>query len=212
MTTPLATIADVEVILGRDLTTAEKARAPGLLNSASIKVRSFCHGQVFTRVDDDQVPLRPQGTTIVLPQRPVIDVTAVAAIAREGGADIALTGWSFDGIDRVDLREASDTANDYGTWWANIRKHVNVYQVTYSHGSDTVPPDPNDVTAQAVARVLQAAAPEGTVQRTIGQYTEQYQQGAGAPGNSPWLSSAEKRQLIDAGWRRQAGSIPLTRR
>ena len=133
----------------------------------------------------------------------------MAAIAREGGADIPLTGWSFDGIGQVDLRQSSDASNAYGTWWANISSHVNRYRVTYSHGEDVSPDAPADVTAQAVARVFDhgGVAAEGTVQQTMGQFTQQFQQAQGAPGKSPWLTRAERNELRDAGYRRRASTI-----
>lgn len=213
---PLATIADLELILGRELTAGELAKAPGLLHSASVKIRAFCKGQQFVRVDDDVMTLRAQGTTIRLPQLPVIDVTAVAAVAREGGADIPLTGWSWDGLDSIDLHLAAETSvGAAGTWWTNIEDHVNRYRVTYSHGYDpgSIPEILVDVAAQAALRVISAGgAAEGSTQRTIGQYSEQFQQATGAPGNSPWMSKAEQKQLADAGFRRRNHSVNLKHR
>ena len=205
----LATIADLEFRLGRSLTADEAARAPALLVDASAEIRSYCRPHKFTPpVVGDSVVLRPTGTTLILPGKPVTGITSVAAINRtNGGADVALSDWVFDGIDRVYLdRAVTDPSVDVIGWWDQIDRHTNTYRVVYDHGG---PVDPLVVkkACQMVNRVLAAGTQaEGVTQETIGQFSRQWQQGTGSTGAAVVLSKMDKLDLAEAGYRRRSGT------
>ena len=158
---PLATIADLEARIGA-LTTAQATRAPGLLLDASALVRAYARGQTINRVTDDSVVLRPHGNEIRLPQEPVVSVTSVKAIDRDGGADVTLTDWAFDGINRIDLTGAGPTSTDTVVdWWDQIDFHTNTYRVVYTHGYETVPDVVVTVVCNMVNRVLTVPVVDG---------------------------------------------------
>lgn len=214
MADPLASLVDLTDRLGRDLTDAETSRAPALLTDASAKVRAFCR-QGFTLVTDDVVVLRPVGTILRLPQRPVVDVTAVEAMpGLEGVAPVALAGWTFDGISTVDVHGIGTLVLNLPEWWYDLEGAVNTYRVTYSHGWAEVPELVVAKVCELVNRVLVAPSPvEGMVSERIGAYSYTLQQGAGAPGPGIRLTPDDKRELIDAGYRRGvASTIQVTGR
>lgn len=205
---PLATIRDIEEIIGRELTAAEAAKAPGLLRSASTRIRAFCRQQ-FDRVDDDTVVLRPTGGVLRLPQRPVLDVTAVVAVGSNGLPDLPVPGWTWDGRDTVDLTGiATATFVALPSWWDDTDRVTTAYRVTYSHGYDTTPDLIVDICRDAALRALNSPSPvEGVTQTTIGQFSEQFQQAEGSPGVAVRLSPADRKDLVDNGYRRTAGTI-----
>lgn len=209
MADPLAGSEDVELLLGRTLTTAEEDQVAGLLASASTRVRAFCK-QTFSRVDDDQVTLRPLGTTLRLRSGPVISIAEVAAVGPDGTGLFPVVGWHWDGIDRIDLAGLNpEVFVSLPAWWDQSRG-ASSYRVTYTHGHDTIPPLIIDVVANAAIRVLNSpSAVEGSTMQTIGQYSEQFQQSQGAPGRAVRLTAADRQALIDAGYRRQATTVQL---
>lgn len=205
---PLATVDDLEARLGASLSTAQAARAPALLADASVTVRRFCR-QDFDLVTGDSVVIRPIGKTLRLPQRPVLAVTAVVAVGSNGIPDIALSGWTFDGVDVVNIDGLnSDVFVSYPAWFDDVDTDINTYRVTYDHGYPVTPDDIKGKVCQMVNRVLTAdTLVEGVTQETIGQYSRQWQQGTGATGITPILTRADRQDLIDWGYRRVAGTI-----
>ncbi|RDG37959.1 hypothetical protein [Streptomyces corynorhini] len=204
---PLATPADLEARLGRQLIEEESARSAALLADASALVRDFTRRH-FTPVTDDVIVLRPVGVQLRLPQRPVTAVSAVKAVRGDGVATAGMTGWVWDGIDKVDLSGAA-----YGidgtrldTWG---RGSPDTYQVTYSHG---VLPVPEAVVATVCAMVLRTLlAPSmssGVAGERIGQYSYQIQPGTSATGATVTLSGADEKALARWGPRR-FGTIQL---
>lgn len=207
---PLALTTDLEELLGRSLTPTEARQAPGLLRSASTRVRAFCRQQ-FDRKDDDVVILRPVDDKLRLPERPVLDVTLVELVGSNTIPDIAVPGWTFDGIDTINIAGLnSNTFVALPAWWDDLDRGLTTYRVTYSHGYDQYPEVVRDVTASAALRTLLSPTPvESQTQLTVGQYSEQFQQAAGTPGRAVRLSAVDKRDLIDAGFRRTAGTIQV---
>jgi hypothetical protein len=213
MAPPLATIEDLEALLGRDLTAAEAARAPALLASASERVRAFT-GQSFDPVVDDVVVLRPVGTLLRLPQRPVTAVTAVVAIGGQPTLpDVPLSGWTWDGADLVDIGGLDRVVVNLPEWWYDSGG-PNTYRVTYSHGYATIPAFIVDLVAGMVLRTLTAPSMvEGLVsdQEQIGQYSHGYRLAdPGSSGPSVRLTADDKQALIDAGYKPQATTVAIT--
>lgn len=196
---PLATVEDLEARLGRELTDEERARAAALLADASALIRGFT-GQDFTLVAGDVVTLRPVGTVVRLPQRPVQAVTRVVAVGGSDAVpDITLPpgSWTWDGLDKVDVWPP-DTS-----WllslpeaWADGWGAVDTYRITYDHGYAEVPPDVVAVVCAMVLRTLLAPSPvAGMVSERIGQYNYQLQQSTGSVGASVLMTQADRDAL-----------------
>ncbi len=195
---PLANVDDLADAMGRALTETEIAQASGLLRSASARVRAFCHNRAISRVDDDQVVLRPTGDRIRLPNRPVHSITSVTPIGDDGQpVTDEFTGWEWDGGDQLKITGLCPTAR--------------AYQIVYSHGHDIVPDIIVTIVAGAAARVLDtpAGTSEGATQLTVGQFSQQFQQGTGAPGRAVRLTRADKQDLIDAGFKSMSSTIQV---
>lgn len=201
-----ATIADLEARYGT-LSSEQATRANALLDDACGMISAFCTEGLERLVDDERI-LRPVGTQLRLPEPPVVSVTSVTAIARDGGADVELDGWSFDGIDQVGLRDAVVAPwVDQVTWWSKIQLHTNTYRVIYTHGPDSVPATARSKACQMVNRVLSSPSKtEGVVDRRIGQFGEQYVQRSGSTGLAVILTEMDRRDLVLAGLRRQSDS------
>ncbi len=147
----LATIADVEARLGRELTAGEESQATAWLNDASAMFVQRAI-QKF-EVSESTVRLFPRDGIVRLVQRPVIEVTSVTDI---DGTEIDFT---YDGHQSI---------YELGTYSPVI--------VTYDHGSDTIPDDVVAVVAGMVVRTLlipdDAAA--GIQQQSVGPFSQSY--------------------------------------
>ncbi|MFE6379226.1 hypothetical protein [Streptomyces roseolus] len=195
----LADVADLEARLGRPLTPDEQARAAALLADASALVRDFTR-QDFTRVVGDTLVLRPVGVLLRLPQRPVTAVTSVAAVGPAGATIGALSGWVWDGRDKIDLSCVSPA----GSWPLNWTGSLpDTYQVVYDHGTDPVPPGVVAAVCAIVLRtLLSPSMVAGMVAERIGAYNYQVQQSAGAAGASVAMTPADEKALARYGPRR----------
>lgn len=203
----LATQADLEARLGRPLTSDEEARVPALLDDASELVRAHT-GQMFTAVAGDTIVLRPVGVTLRLPQRPATAVTSVAAVAPDGTATAAMSGWSWDGRDKVNLSCATYDVDFSTPAWRN-RMAPDTYKVTYDHGYETIPPIVVKVVCDMVLRtLLSPSMTAGMVSERIGAYNYQLQQGSGTAGAAVVLTPADEKALARYGPRR-SGTIQV---
>lgn len=149
---PFATTADLITRMGRDLNDVEQSQSARLLADASNLIRMTAEYQQISRVDNDVVTLRGSGRiTLVLPQRPVRDVTAVAGLTT--------AQWFWDGGQKL-------WRTEYNLW-------VGPVTVTYSHGfdeEDIAYQVAASVACDAVKRVLNN--PELIRQRSIDDYSE----------------------------------------
>lgn len=203
--TALATTTDLVAILGRDLTAEEALKAPGLLSSASTKVRGYCR-RVFTAVTDDEVTLRPVGTVLRLPNRPVTEVTQVEQIGTGGTADrvMSATEWEFDGIDKIRLWPTPVAV----TGAAPTGTYANTYRVTYSHNGATafISDLVRDMSLRTMLSPTQVA---GLVSERVGSYFYQFGQTSGdqSVGATVVLTKGDKQALREAGYRTSASTI-----
>lgn len=196
----LATTADLEARLGRPLTDDEVLRAPAMLADASALVRDFTRRE-FTAAVDDVIVLRPVGVTLRLPQRPVTTVSSVKAVMPDGTSTVDLSGWAWDGRDKVNLScatwDTSSVPNEQRRPWPDT------YEVTYDHGDATVPPGVVAVVCAMVLRtLLSPSLTAGMVAERIGSYNYQLQQGGGAPGATVVMTAADEKALARWGPRR----------
>lgn len=201
----LATITDVTDRSPRALTASETTRATVLLGDASAAVRRYT-GQTFAVVASDPVILRPVGAFLVLPQLPVTAVEEVRGLAEEGVPGDPLSGWTWDGLDRIDIT----TVGLFGDPWWPWPYGPDSFRVLYDHGPDAVPDDVITVVCGMVLRVIFAPSPsEGMSSERIGQYSYQMSQqvNGGSPGLTVRLSEADKQDLSN--YRRNAGSVQV---
>lgn len=201
----LADTSDLAARLGRALTATETTRAAAYLADASGLVRRYT-GQDFTTVSSDAVILRPVGSYLVLPQTPVTSVDSVSGVGDDGVPGDPVTGWVFDGIDRIDIT----TVGLFGStdpWWPWPHGPES-FQVVYGHGLSDAPDDVVAVVCGMVNRVLLSPSQvEGMSSEHIGQYSYQLSQqiGGGAPGVAVRLSEQDKDDLKH--YRQHATSI-----
>ncbi len=162
--------------------------------------------QQFSVVTDDAIVLHPVGTVVRLPQRPVTAVASVHAVGRDGEPDIALSGWMWDGRDKVDLMCATPAGDDTPTWW---RAHgPDTYQVTYSHGTATPPADVVAVVCRMVTRTLTApTAAGGVTSETMGPYS--YRTDGSGSGIGVTMTGDDRALLTAGGHRRTAGTTQV---
>lgn len=117
----LATPADVEARLERQLTSGELSQMDALLAdvSSAVQIRT---GQKFVRAEH-QLRTRVKRGVVRLPQRPVHDV---GSVTDRFGNDIS---FEWDGLDRVHVRTVRTG-----------RAPLQVVDVTYDAGYDDPPP------------------------------------------------------------------------
>ena len=187
MTAPqLATIEDVQAIIGRPLTSDQVTAANRLLDMASGMVRRYTR-QNITVVTNDVITLPGNwGNTLLLPQRPVTSVSSVVM----NGATMPNTQWKL--VDGNLFLGTGAFMPDYGStiWggsalWGPAGSNQgpqaigNTWQgptaqitVTYTHGFSEVPQDIVNEVAGMVA--LQLNAEVGINMEQIGSYKVQY--------------------------------------
>ncbi|MGW5122973.1 hypothetical protein ACWEQ7_02730 [Streptomyces sp. NPDC004069] len=201
----LAVIKDLVDRLGRPLTDDEQARAAALLRDASARVREFT-GQTLSAVADDAIVLRPVGSMIRLPQRPVTAVHAVAAVGPDGATVGDLSGWVWDGRDKVDITYATPAGSWPLTWHGPL---PDTYRVTYDHGYTAMPEIIGTTVCAMVLRTLLAPSmTPGLAGERIGAYSYQLQQGAGSAGVSVVMTGEDEKSLRRYGPRR-SGTIQV---
>jgi hypothetical protein len=162
----LATIADVEARLGRELTESETTQATAWLDDASALFVNRSE-QKF-EIGESTVRLFVNDGIVRLVQRPVIEIISVNDI---NGNPV---DYTFDGF---------QTLFDIYTEMPVI--------VTYEHGSATIPADVVAVVAGMVARTL-AISPEaaaGITKQTTGPFSQEF--ASWAVGQQVMMSPAE---------------------
>lgn len=162
----LATIADVEARLGRELTEAETQKATAWLDDASALFVN--RAQQKFEIYESRVRLFPKDGIVRLFQRPVIEIISVEDL--NGNA----VDYSWDGFQTL-----------YDVWsFAPVI-------VEYEHGSAAIPDDVVAVVAGMVARTLSISpeAAAGVTQQTAGPFSQSY--ATWAVGAQVMMSPAE---------------------
>lgn len=209
-----ATSDDLQTLLGRTFDDAERSQADLVVALASAAVRAET-GQTWARVTNDVAHLH--GTwarELDLPERPVVDVTAVAI----NGVPQPLSAWSWNGLHTLRRGYPFTTAADVailadepdrtatgipqagatgpaGLHWGGPDTLITV---TYSHGVDLadLPGELRLVTLMVAKRTMVNA--DGVASEFLGPYQVQY--GQTAAGFE--LTDGERRILRP--WRRRA--------
>lgn len=205
----LVQTTDMEARLGITFTTTEAARAQTLLDMAAGLVRGHTKQHITLVTDDVLVTPGIWGDRLLLPERPVVDVSAVSATFYNG-QPYTFPAPTFY-VDRDELvrypfpiglmRHFFTTGNG----WLGPGYTLSI---TYTHGFDpdaSVLPYPLLV-AQSVAldsAIRAFVNPSGLAQSEVGGILESY-----PPGNGMLLNAEEKWNLNDA-FRRNAGTVTL---
>ncbi|HEX7160533.1 MAG TPA: hypothetical protein VF223_04760, partial [Trebonia sp.] len=148
----LAVIADVNARAPRALTSAEQTRATTLLADASARIRTYTKRQ-FEAVSGATVIVRPNGRFLELPPVPITAVSEVRGMAADGTPGPVISGWSFDGIDRIDI---TDVGFGWGDPWWPWPTGPESFQVTYDYDDGTVPDDVVRICCGIVLRAILA--------------------------------------------------------
>ena len=165
----LATIAQLELLLGRDV---DNVAAQQALDIASDTVRAYC-GHSISQILNDVVTLDGSDTnTLILPAAPVNGIDFI----KVNGVTLAATAykWSKKGwVRRID-----------GILWPSTPGSI---EVTYNHGFATIPGAILGVVLSLAGRIQDGSS--GIKQETIGSYSVTY----GDP--SPVLRANEQAAL-----------------
>jgi hypothetical protein len=136
---------------------------------ATAVIENYCR-TTFTGTSTATEVLRVKDGFVRLPRRPVNSITSVKVIGTDGTAGAAITGWAFDGIDRVDVRGWSRTIINLA---ADLADGVtDTVQVVWVYGYATVPADVKAVALEVAG--MQVANPQGLRQETVGGYSVTY--------------------------------------
>lgn len=177
---PLASTADVESRVGRDLTVAELARVENLIDDASAAVRVYT-GRPFAETTTTSRMRVRFGRYVFLGRPEIVSITSVATVS---GTELSYTWNGLEEIavgisDRLDIEMLTQPA---------------VVDVTYVHGSDTVHPAIKAVVAQMAARAFGRPADQsGVQQESIAGYS--YSVGTAASSGAVGLLPDEKAVL-----------------
>ena len=178
----LATIQDLEATLGRVLVgdPDRVTRVERVLEMASAVVRTYT-GQFFELVTDEDVVLFANSEGWYrLPERPVVDVTA---IADQDAVDLAST-YAFDGEGW--LRYSPMLPQAPKPMWT-----FTSVAVTYSHGYVEIPADVVMVVCSMAGRTV--SNPSGIRSEMVGDYSVTYT----IPGTGEALGLALSRPEMD---------------
>lgn len=195
----LATISDVNARSPRTLTAGEQTRATTLLGDASARIRTYTKRQ-FAAVTNATVTLRPVGAFLELPPAPAIEVHEVRGINIDGTPGDPLTGWAFDGVDRIDITRVGFSWSADPWWpWSDGPES---FQILYDYDEAPVPGDVVRICCGMVLRaILSPSATEGMNTERVGQYSYGMQQNsAGAAGPTVRLTEQDKQELREAGY------------
>lgn len=199
MTTALATLDDIpgSNAFSPDQTTAAEVA----LLRASVAVRAYCRQQFTRNQQTDR--LRARDKALILPQRPVISIDAVAILVY--GKPTAVTGWIWDGLDHVFVAGFGLIINLPEAVYESVAYGPVVADVTYTSGYDPVPDDVVEVTASVASRSLAIPAGGAFTSQASGPFN--YTVATWAQGGPMSISDAEK-VVLDQ-YRNKTASVEL---
>lgn len=195
----LATIDDLAAYLGQDpLSGAAADQADLVLELVSGAIRRYCRQTFDHVVGDVAVLVGNWGPSLVLPERPVLAVSAVEV------DDVALVedlDWAHDGQGTLWRGPSPDTGSDLrqgatGVWrhWGGPETKVTV---TYDHGYSEIDSTLRSICLAATARVI--GNPAGLYAEGLAPYQVTY---GGPASRTANLTREEKAELREGGFRR----------
>lgn len=185
-----ATPADLAVFLGREeLEDAEFLQAQLLLDLASDQIRRWARQTIDLVASDVAILAGSWSSELILPERPVV---AVSAVSVDGTALTADTGYTMSppGVLHVGPSGGSSgrqgaTGLRGGTWGGPAARVT----VTYTHGFAAIPTAVKAATLAMAARVV--ASPSGVRSETVAGYSVTY----AAAGSSVQMDDTEMAAL-----------------
>ena len=184
MVTQFATVDELNALHDTEFEMTD-ARINRLLQLASGMIQAEARQRIEYVADDVARLLVEDRTELVLPERPVTDLSAVSVAPLQGEpypVDVALLTWYADG-----------TITGLTTLYWPYRSEVTV---TYSHGLEPVPDDVMTVCCSIVGRILLNSSPT-------------YRPDSPAPSQSDAgvvMFSEEERELIRSHYRKRVYS------
>jgi len=182
------TVADVERFLMVDIPEAKQASATRAINAATAAIQNYC-GQVLELIEDEEITLDCTGAKkIFLPELPVVSVAEVIEDGETLTADEDYKLGQHGILHRL--------SNDVAIPWA---AGVQILEITYTHGYETMPTDVVDICTRAASRAYQAGLKSeeldgvpGVTAKSLGDYSVSFgsEQGGGAGGESVLGASA----------------------
>jgi hypothetical protein len=148
----LVTQEAIEKRLGRTLNEAEESQLEPLIGDVTAYITTYT-GCAFVKEERTKV-LRAQRGQIDLPDRPILSITSVKAIGRDGTPGAATQDFAFDGLSKIRLFWCGYSVNG-PDWSVHGSNPFHTYQVVYESGYETVP---DDITSIAENAVLNAFA------------------------------------------------------
>jgi hypothetical protein len=141
---PLCTVQDLSALI--QVTVAvDDAPALAAIAAASAAIRGYCH-QALSLVTGDHVVLSPACGRVLLPELPVVAVSAVSL----AGTVLDPAAYGFEAATGELLRfDPLATPPPWPIWWDSGFRNV---AVTYTHGYATLPDDLVNVCARVAAR------------------------------------------------------------
>jgi hypothetical protein len=210
---PIIDSEDVEVILGRELTTDEDARVDRLLTMAEGALEDALPGfslatgsetvDIWRRGD---TAIGPDGT-IWTPRYPVTAITSIKVL------DLTVPfpfGYRFDLFGQIIFAPWENWLPVINAPW--LAQGFTPYVVNYNFGLSTVPADIASAIAAPVAAMLrqQKANPDDLTSESIGSYNVRYRsKGDLDPGSVGVLVAAAVRDQLRRWRRTRQVSVPL---
>lgn len=165
MSDPLATVEQLETLLRRTFSDAERDAAELILAGVSAAIRRVT-GQTISVVDDDGITIDRDGSrrTLWLPERPVVSVTSITV---DGGL-VSPADY------RVDTEIGEVTfARPLRTWGTPTAFEPRA-EVVYSHGFDPVPDDVVQVALEMAMGGIEVPAAGLETEESIGNYSVKF--------------------------------------
>lgn len=182
------TISDVTSFLQIDIPYEKQASVQRAINAATAAIQNYCH-QVIEWVEDESITLDSNGAKkIFLPELPVASVAEVI----EDGETLTVDDDYKLGQHGVLHRLNNDVAIP---WAAGVQ----ILEITYTHGYETIPGDVVDICTRAASRAYQAGLKAedsdgvpGIVSKSLGDFAVSFgsEQSGGAGGESVLGASA----------------------
>lgn len=185
-----ASVSDIEDILQVSISTsAQMASASRALTAATAAIRNYTK-QTLELVEDDEATFDGHGgARLLLPELPVVSVSAVV---EDGETLVAGTDYKL-GAHGILHRIG-------GKKWAEGLQNITV---TYTHGYGTIPDDIADVCARAASRVYQLGLRSaeddgvpGVSSKQLGDFQVAYQSEAGGGIGEGVMGASAARPLL----------------
>lgn len=184
-----ASASDLATLMQRTLSPTEIDAAEMVLAFATSAIQSAVRQQIET-VEADTVELRGNWTPYLqLPQRPVLDVTAISlSTPYTAVLTVGSTAYRWTRAGKVTLLWSPANWPTEGAGYGSWGGPDSTVSVTYSHGFDVIPADISGVCLRVARRMMDN--PQMVMSESVGGYYN-YTLAPGADPSSVLLPSEE---------------------